>query len=749
MQNSTLKNLDLLRDPKFYLEHLCSIKGKKPGQLTPFILKECQKDLFNTIKNYSRIILLKARQLGMCLSPDTKILTVDLKWVTLDEIKIGQEVVAVDENYPDKALFAGQWRHSRKMRTAIVESKWDVYEEAFKITMDDGIKLIATANHRFLSKVRGGSMVAWKIVDKFKIGDVIRYITKPWGESTNDDAWFGGLIDGDGSISLKSRSGCSVNIAQCTDSPVWIKMNEYVDKRGYTFRHEIDNRPKKDGGKFGNKQVGKVVINRMDELFRLIGLCRPVRFINKRWWEEKDLPGKSSGVGWSKVVSIENIGIKRMIDLQTSTKTYIAEGFVSHNSTAVAGWIYHNTIMNPGTTSALIGYNTQLTAELLDKVKTFYRSTPAELRPTVHFDSKWEMSFPRVDSKILVLPSTENVGRGYCLNNVLCTELSSWENQEEKMITLEAAVPINGKLIVESTPRGQGNHYHRLWMGDNDYVKKEYGWWWGYTKDEIEIIKRRINNPLKFAQEYGLDFLASGLSVFDNKKIQEHRKNILKVGDIVKDGDQVYKVEDVDGWRIYKKRKPDHFYVVGADVAEGLEGGDYSVGIIWDRTTGEEVAFYRRYIPADTFGKKLNDMGRIYNNALMVVEINNHGLTTITALKNLLYPSFYFRPSKMETMGQSTGDRLGWKTNRVTRPILIDDFDKAFRENVLTIHSKELLDEMTVFVYDKNGDMNAQPGFNDDCIFSGAIGLQGFKMLSSTKLEQLDYSQYLPTNFAY
>ena len=78
---------------------------------------------------------------------------------------------------------------------------------------------------------------------------------------------------------------------------------------------------------------------------------------------------------------------------------------------------------------------------------------------------------------------------------------------------------------------------------------------------------------------------------------------------------------------------------------------------------------------------------------------------------------------------------------------MIDDFDKAFRENVLTIHSKELLDEMTVFVYDKNGDMNAQQGFTDDCIFAGGIGFQGFKMISSTKLEQLDYRSHLPTSF--
>lgn len=418
-------------------------------------------------------------------------------------------------------------------------------------------------------------------------------------------------------------------------------------------------------------------------------------------------------------------------------------------STAVVGWIYHNTIFNPGTTSAIIGYNTQLTAELLDKVKTFVRSTPLELRPTIHFDSKWEMSFPRIDSKILVLPSTENVGRGYCLHNVLATELSSWENQEEKMVTLEAAVPINGKLIVESTPRGIANHYAKLWMNKhNDYVKKEYGWWLGYTREEFETLKRRINNPMKFAQEMELAFLSSGLSVFDNKKVEAYRKNILKVGDIVKDEKENYKVVEDNGWRIYKKSNPEHFYVCGVDPADGVEGGDYSAAIILDRTTGEEVAFYHRRIPQYELAKKLNEMGRIYNNALMVVEMNS-GSTTMLVLKELLYPNPYFRQSKLETLGQTVTDRLGWRTTNINRGNLINDFDRAFRENSIVIHSEELLNEMLAFVYDKNGDPNAEGGYHDDIIFAISCAIQGFKVLHDRPLDQISYEKYLPTTFAY
>jgi len=419
-------------------------------------------------------------------------------------------------------------------------------------------------------------------------------------------------------------------------------------------------------------------------------------------------------------------------------------------STAMVGWMYHKTIMSPGTTTAIIGYNSDLTAELLDKVKTFLNTTPEELRPTTHYNSKYEISFPKINSKILVLPSTVNVGRGYTLNLVLATELSSWEDAEEKMMTLEASVPIEGKLVIESTPRGMSNLYHQMWISeDNGYVKKKYGWWWDYTEEEINIIRKRMNNPTRFAQEYQCIFLSSGRSVFDANIIKEQRKNVLKVGDEIIDDGVKSKVYIEDDLRIYKKPKEGEYFVLGADTSEGVEGGDYSVATIWNRKTGEEVAMWRGLTPPDVFGEKLDRWGRKYNNALMVVEINNHGLTTLTILKQKVYPSLYYRLHKLEGPGVSTGDKLGWKTTKVTRPLLIDEYAQACRDGELIIHSKEILDEMSVFVYDDNGNMTCPRSWHDDSLFSAAIAFQGFKVMFSEKPTQLDYESHLPRNFSY
>ena len=436
--------------------------------------------------------------------------------------------------------------------------------------------------------------------------------------------------------------------------------------------------------------------------------------------------------------------------LNSSSRVIILKARQIGFSTAITGYFYHKTIMTPGTNTALIGYNSDLTSELLDKVKTFYASTPNELKPTIQYNSKYEISFPKINSKILVLPSTENVGRGYTLHNVLATELSAWEKAEEKMMTLEASVPITGQLVIESTPRGMGNQYHKMWMSENDYTKKEYGWWWLYTEEEIEIIRRRMNDPMKFAQEYELTFLASGRMVFDPEVINSMRDKQLNVGDKVvgEDGTESEVVVE-SGLRIYKKPKDGKMYVVGVDVSEGVTGGDYSVATIFERSSGEEVAFFRGLISPDKFAVKLDEWGRRYNNALMVVEINNHGLTTVTGLKQLIYPSMYFRPSKFDAIASPYGEKLGWKTTKLTRPLLIDDLGQALRDGDLIIHSKETLDEMTTFVFDRNNDMGAQDGFHDDVVMAVGISYQGFKILYDKPLKQLSESASDHVNSGY
>lgn len=284
----------------------------------------------------------KGRQVGICLDPKTRVLTADLRWVHIGELDVGQEIISVDEHSEGP-------RCGRKMRLGIVEAVVRVRRESYRIGFDDGRSLICTGAHPWLSR-KNDTQWYWRSIEKpdqsrdlnqrrgvgvLEVGTKIRWATRaPWDEPTAEDGWFGGMLDGEGSISNKDRSGVQISVAQ-RRGDVWDRLIRYVEDRGYHYGIQEDTNPERTS-KFGKNPVPHLELRRLDEAFRIIGQARPTRFLKRRFWEDREMPGKRNGdrVGFATITSIEPAGVRDLVDLQTSRGTYIAEGFVSHNTTA-------------------------------------------------------------------------------------------------------------------------------------------------------------------------------------------------------------------------------------------------------------------------------------------------------------------------------------------------------------------------------------------------------------------------------
>ncbi|MGH2900504.1 MAG: hypothetical protein ACRDMZ_17650, partial [Solirubrobacteraceae bacterium] len=281
----------------------------------------------DAIANAVEVVFAKGAQVGACLAPETRVLTADLRWVRLDEIAVGDEIVAVDEE-------AGVGRGAaRKTRRARVEARWETEEESYRLTMDDGTELIASGSHRFLWAYRGDvGERGWRRVEQMRVGERIRRLTpQPWGEPDAEDGWMGGMIDGEGSLRHRAP-GDSGTGTEC----VVTQNAGRVLERGYhaVARYERRN----DSG----TTKGRVKLSRLGEVMRLVGTTRPTRFVDGgcpsgRWWEDRRLP-QMNGTAWARIVKIEPLGKRRLIDLQTSTGTFVAEGLVSHNSAYGVRW---------------------------------------------------------------------------------------------------------------------------------------------------------------------------------------------------------------------------------------------------------------------------------------------------------------------------------------------------------------------------------------------------------------------------
>ncbi len=386
------------------------------------------------------IYCLKSRQLGLCLDPNTRVLTADLRWVAIGEIEVGTEVVAVDESSPKKG------NGERKMRTAVVEATRRRVTWAYEIELEDGRRLICSDQHRWLSRssdvaprwraIRQAKVKGRRTRLQLKVGSQIRWVTTPWDDPTVEDGWFGGMLDGEGSHSNERRSGAHINVSQ-RRGPVWDRLIKYGVDNGYSCIVENDESARLT--KCGKVPVPKLCFNRMNEIFRLIGQTRPTRFLPWRFWENRSLPGKNSGIGWATIKNIKLLGERELVDLQTSCGTFIAEGFVSHNSTATRALSLFWLGMHDGLRGTMVfdtSFNTQAArGEILE----ILNALPAKLK------------FPRIkkggsNRNILMLENNSwlvfnqagvknarsggGLGRSFGINLVHASEICSWVNEE-------------------------------------------------------------------------------------------------------------------------------------------------------------------------------------------------------------------------------------------------------------------------------------------------------------------------------
>ena len=167
-------------------------------------------------------------------------------------------------------------------------------------------------------------------------------------------------------------------------------------------------------------------------------------------------------------------------------------------------------------------------------------------------------------------------------------------------------------------------------------------------------------------------------------------------------------------------------YVIGGDVGQGLSHGDFSCGCVLDRETGEQVAELHGRVAPGRFARLLAALGRIYWEAEIAVESNNHGFATLDALHNTLQYAPLFRYRRYDQAGQY-GEALGWPTNARTRPLMLDGLVEALAEGHLLVHSEGLVDECLTFVTTDSGSCEALSGKHDDRIIAAAIAWQARK----------------------
>ena len=385
--------------------------------------------------------------------------------------------------------------------------------------------------------------------------------------------------------------------------------------------------------------------------------------------------------------------------------------------------------------------------EIFDKIKFAFDNLPKEFINLYNIDT----------NNIRKLKTN-------ALNNIIATTLSARSRTAQRLHVSEfglmkpltmkevrlgaiEAVPENGYCVIESTANGR-NGFYDMWKdaieGKSDWKAHFYNWTWdkeyrkestndNWKQDYIQLAKQynliidiekklNIDNHQFFWYYTKAKSMREGIlqeypSVWEEAFISTSRPvfnlSLLK-GIATKEPIEIALQGDFKVWE-----KPDRYnkYVLGVDTSEGIEGGDYSVIEVLDIESCIQVAEFRAKIKPANLGHVSQSIAEMYNNALIVIERNNHGHVVLEYLREN-YHNLYLGEDK----------KLGFLTNKKTKNMIIlgeNGIDNALNDESIAINSEKLLSELIDYEYDKNGSMNAKSGSNDDCVIGLALAWHG------------------------
>lgn len=444
-------------------------------------------------------------------------------------------------------------------------------------------------------------------------------------------------------------------------------------------------------------------------------------------------------------------------------------------STYTEGRIFHNTSMNKLTNSLIVAHEEDASTNLFNMSKLYYDELPEPLKPMKKASNAKELVFenptkddaekkanPGLRSRIKIASANNmGVGRSATTHNLHVSEIAFWRDPETAMLGLMQTVPNtpNTTVVIESTANGVGDYFHDQWQkaknGESDFVPLFFAWFEDpeyrmtvpdgfdlteeerkmkrqYKLDDEQLVWRRwcIKNNCGgdhelFKQEYPSDdmeaFLTSGRPRFDIPVLREYLSQCTdgQCGYLERvDGDIQFIPDDKGYIEIWEPPDRNKQYGIGGDPAKGLITGDYSAGPVYDEDENM-VALWHGHIDPDLFGDQLELLGLYYNEAVVAIEENNHGLAVINRMKES-YMNLYKRTTLDKTT-DTEKQQLGWWSSEKSKALAIDNLARLIRERQIGTKSKRFIQECLTYVRDDKGATNAQQGCHDDIVMASAI----------------------------
>ena len=277
----------------------------------------------------------------VCVGPDTRILRADLRWQTAGETRVGDQLLAFDENNGPPQVRAdvhGQRTMApparmRRWRLTTVTGMRVVRRPAYRLVFDDGTAVIASEDHMWLAgkSVAGGRGARWVTTKNMRCDSsaykthVVKLCDPVDRENTAEAGWMGGFYDGEGSV-RGTGAGWRITVCQklgpeADRAEGWLKANGFDVRRSVRDRNNPAHQP-----------IAVLdLLGGMREILRFLMQVRPERLIRNalsRVHERSIYARERQVVG---LVEKTFLGDVDVVAIETDSSTYVAEGLASHN----------------------------------------------------------------------------------------------------------------------------------------------------------------------------------------------------------------------------------------------------------------------------------------------------------------------------------------------------------------------------------------------------------------------------------
>ncbi|KKK91292.1 hypothetical protein LCGC14_2714430, partial [marine sediment metagenome] len=244
-----------------------------------------------------------------CLMPGHRILTADLRWLPVENLQVGDAILSVSED-------------ESKWEMAAITAHLPIEKECVEVELESGEKLRCTSDHPFL--VYNGTTRVWIPASKLRRSSRLTRLLPMWDTLTSREVGYvAGFFDSEGSLDYGPGHGFLRISAAQRPNVVIRTVKDELDRLGFQLSKAYRHYKHSDCANYTIK-------GGQPELLRFLGSVRPPRLLSRFRGPSK--LGRQRAMEGVRVQKVRSLGIQQVVGLSTTSRTYISDGFGSHNT---------------------------------------------------------------------------------------------------------------------------------------------------------------------------------------------------------------------------------------------------------------------------------------------------------------------------------------------------------------------------------------------------------------------------------